>query len=318
MDITNINKLRIFYIILIIIISQSVPYNSCLAVTKAERTVSFGLMKYFFTDVNVNDAKVAMNGWVNELGKEYKNKTGVSIHPVIFYIDDVKEMMEMVKNKKLDVLILSTYDYIFHDFNKVVVPYMMDKPDERMVKVLLVNKNMSIKNLFDLKSKKLSVEPGIEGIFSDYWLNMLFKQNGVNDYKTFFSGIETLKKSNMVIMQLFFGKTDAVVTSLFNFKTNCEVNPQIKERIRPFISSEYLPYSVVGIRNDCNSIDGIILTEIAVNVLGNSSMKSIMEMFKKGAVSPYSDDKMIPVRNLIKFNQNKTDKDILKNKRKNP
>jgi hypothetical protein len=59
---------------------------------------------------------------------------------------------------------------------------------------------------------------------------------------------------------------------------------------------------------NCFSINGKILTEIAVNTLDNKSMKSMMELFKKGAVVPFREEMMVPVRELIKFNSIKSEK----------
>jgi ABC-type phosphate/phosphonate transport system substrate-binding protein len=312
-------KIILFKLLLLILPSIS-SYN-CLADTNDERIVNFGIMKYFFSDVNINDAKVAMEGWTSELVKEYRQKTGVKLSPFIYYFDDINEMLGMLKSKKLDVVVLSSYDYLLNDLNKLVEPSMIDNPDDRLIKVMLVNKKSNYMNLNDIKSTKLSIEPGIEGIYSDYWLNMIYKKNGINDYKSFFSTIDTCKKSSMVITQLFFGKTDVCITSLFNFKTNSEMNPQIKEKIKILLSSEKTPYSIVGIRKDCIVIDGKILTEIAVNNIKNTSIKSMMELFKKVAVVPFRIEMMLPISELIKYNSNKSEKPnvinkIIKNKKK--
>jgi ABC-type phosphate/phosphonate transport system substrate-binding protein len=273
-------------------------------------------MKYFFNDVNFNDAKVAMNGWVNELKDEYYKRTGIHIDFAISYIDDINILISDIKSKKLDVVVVSSYDYLALDINLYSAPIMMDNPDDKLVKVLLVNKNSNATSINDLKLKRLSVEPGIDGIFSNYWLNMITKQNGIDDYNNFFTSINTCKKHNMVIMDLFFNKSDAAITSLSSYLTNCEMNNQIKEKIKIIAKSEILIYSIVSLRKDCNSINGKILTEIATNTKDNKAMKNMMELFRKTKVIPYRDDLLMPVKNLTKSSNIKILKEIKKNKGK--
>jgi ABC-type phosphate/phosphonate transport system substrate-binding protein len=277
------------------------------AINKDDEIVNFGIMKYFFSDVNINDAKVAMEGWVADLLKEYKLKSRKSMKYTIIYYDNIAEMIDNIKKKKLEVAVIASYDYLQYDLKKYVEPIIMDKPDDKSVKVLLIDKNSNFTTINDLKSKKISIEPGIEGVFTNKWLNMITQKNGINDYYSFFSSIETCKKSNMVIMQQFFGKTDASIISLSSFKTNSEINPQIKNKIKILFSSDKLVSSVVGIRKDCQTIDRKILTEIALNVSGNIAMKSMMEMFKKGLVIPFKEEALAPVKELLKYNINKTE-----------
>jgi phosphonate transport system substrate-binding protein len=306
----KLKKRKLFKVILLLIIIQSISSSISLADSKDEKIVNFGVMEYFFTDVNINDAKIAMHGWISELGKEYSKKTGANVSPVLHYFNNINEMMDMIKRKKIDIVILSSYDYFIMDFNKFIEPLTIDSPDERLIKVMLVNKSNNITTLNDLKSRKISLGPGIDGIFAKYWLNMIFKQNKINDFSTFFSSIESCKKSSMVIMQLFFGKTDACVTTLFNFNTNAELNPQIKKNLKILTSSDKIPFVIFGIRKNFNIVDSKILTDIAVNGIGNKALKSMLEFFKKGAVVPYKVDLVLPVIELIKYNSNKTEKEI--------
>ncbi len=310
-------KIRIFKILhflSLLIILPVLITNICFALNNDNKVVYFGIMKYYFNEVNINDAKVAMNGWANEIGKEYKKKTGISIIPKISYFDDINEMKDLLIKKMLDVVVLSPYDYALWNFSEIIDPLMMDKPDESVVKVMLVNKNSKITSLNDLKSKKISIDPAIDGLYSIFWLNMIFKQNGINDH-ILFSEIEICKKSSMVIMQLFFGKATACITSLLNFKTNSEVNPQIKEKIKILLSSEKLINSMVGLRKDCKTINGNILTEVALNPTNNKSMKSMMELFKKAAIVRFNKEMLIPIEQLIQFNQNKIDKENSREKK---
>lgn len=302
----------IFSCLIILIFSNT----DIFAEKNEENTIRFGVMLYFFSDVNLNDAKVAMNNWVNQLLKEYKTKTKKESGISLVYFDDINELLESIKRKQIDIIVLSTFDYILYDFKNYSTPVLMDKPDDRLEKILLVNKNSNAKNLNDLKSKIISLDKGIDGIFSKYWLNMICKQNGINDYSNYFSSIISSQSSNRNIMELFFGQADACLTTKFTYLANTEMNPQFKNKFDILYSSELVPYSIFCIRNDANNVDVNALIEITANVVGNTTMKSMLELFKKSSLIKFNEKLLEPVYKLVQFNKQDTKTTESKGKRK--
>jgi ABC-type amino acid transport substrate-binding protein len=173
-------------------------------------------------------AKTALKGKINE--EDLK----------VDVFDGPAALGKMLKKGKYDCHIIAAEDIDLSLISpeKVLIPL---KNSEKFTQyVVLANKDHAIKNLSDLKNRKVVLYDGYGMNLAEIWLEHAIKSGAEKDSNLWPLKLTMTDKPMEGIYQVFFGQSDAVVVSLQAFRTACLLNPQLEQKLGILLSSPKL------------------------------------------------------------------------------
>ena len=169
--------------------------------------------------------------------------------------------------------------------------------------LLLVRKDSDIRELEQLKRKKLSIQKSIAADLGGLYIETLLLEKGLPKPKHYFAEIQTADTSNKAIVDLFFKKTDVVLVSESQYEIAIELNPQLREQTTILEASEpYLTFVAALAKStpqqEVNAIKNSLLT-----VNKTPKGRNILNLMKIQGFQEVSLSDLDTVRALIMKNQ---------------
>jgi phosphonate transport system substrate-binding protein len=170
-------------------------------------------------------------------------------------------------------LLISRY-FKREDLGDGFVGLLEGKKQERLLLITRTDKN--IDRIKDLCGKRLEIIENDE--LADIFLDTLVLKELQKSYKNIGLSIQNQKKSNRVVLDVFFDKADIGVIYSSSYEVMVELNPDIKNKVK--ILSEY---PIKGrnfsfFRHDYPLIEE--LTSVAMGFPESPRGKQILEVFK--------------------------------------
>lgn len=211
--------------------------------------VRLGISESVVNDVNIVDARAAMIVWLRRLAET------VGLHvqhdPQVF--EPPARLEEKLRRGMLDTVALNIVEF----------RHMMGLLDARWVTVpvkrsglsymLLVSRESGIRRLADLKGRRLLLPTGNTACIGPAWLATLLHKEGLGPPEQFFGAVNREVKASKVILSVFFGQSDACLTTSPSFRVMSELNPQVGQKLVPLASSDELVTSLYALRKGWNS-----------------------------------------------------------------
>ena len=247
--------------------------------------VRVGYSASLFGEVDLQDAKLAMDSWTGELAKLTDMK------PQTLVFTTLAEVKTLIKNREVDLVAIDCLDYLNMrgqgDLEPALVGMVQDQVGSEFV--LLVNRSQGISRLHQLRGKAITIQGcrGTETI-PRLWLDTLLKQQGLANSNAFFGSIKTVKKSSQAVLPVFFSQADAAVTTRQAFETLVELNPQMGKSLEVIAQSPRYLQTLLTIRK---SLPGDFKAKIidAALRLGNHPRGSqILNLFRAGKIIPFN------------------------------
>lgn len=184
-------------------------------------------------EVHIKDIRVTMDYWFKEISHDMR-----ILESQAYYFDDIQEISRKFHNNELDIIIVPPLSLIKHfDLNDLGQGIAGSRTQGLMNSlVLLVNNNPALTELGNLKGKKLLLLENDE--LSDMYIDTMVRKQFHVGYEQFFGEVIRKNKSDRLVLDLFFGKADAILVYLRTFDIMAELNPQIKSRIKALLSFE--------------------------------------------------------------------------------
>ncbi len=228
---------------------QSIAYAQIReSAVQEEEQLILGFMNDLFSEVNINDALAATKIWATEL----KRKKGFSGPADAVVFDNAPSAMEALKNKRVDLLILISWQYLDAKDEAPLDPYFVVGRGKSISEesVLLVNNKSGLQSLEDLKGKNLLILNNVRSSLGRIWLETLLLEKGIPNIESYFGKIIGTEKSSRTVLPVFFGQADACLIHRSGFDTMCDLNPQLKKNLRIIGTSPSLLPSLICIRRD--------------------------------------------------------------------
>lgn len=238
-----------------------------------------GFSTAMFTEVNENDAMAAVKVWTATIAKE----RGVPTDPAPHVYNNVQEMSLALTVKEVDSLALTSEEYWKLRALLDDEVFIVGSNDENFTEeyLVLVHRDSKIQKIQDLRGRSLAFYNNSRMTLAPIWLDTVLMKAGLPRSLEFCRVAQTSKLTNAVL-PVFFRQTDACVVSRNSFKTMCELNPQLNERLRVVFSSpELVPSGFCFRRGYNDSIRKTIITEL-VQVMSSSSGGQVMTLFQLG------------------------------------
>ena len=263
-----------------------------------ERTFVLGFTENTFDNINSRDLKAATELLTQEIiansGKKWKSET------LIYKGQD--QIISDLTRGNITALAMSTYEYLLlkdqFDLIPVVVPeyggYFKDNV------VILASANSNINSISDLRNKQVMIQEHKKGLLADIWLTTILNENKYDPKELFFGELYQESESTKSIMNLFFGKVDACITTKQIFKTMADLNPQIGKSLRIVEESEPLVFAVIClIPNNLTRDDKDLIVYTMETLHEQNAGSQILKIFRINKLIKYNEAFMINTKDLI-------------------
>jgi|ERR1035438_7810162 phosphonate transport system substrate-binding protein len=210
----------------------------------------FGISESVVGEVNLNDARVAMQIWVKRMTQE----VNLVIDPKLFL--PPQEFLERARKGQLDALAMNVIEYRqiaeLMDASQIVT-----SPDASGLEqyLILVKRDSGIRHLGDLKGRRLCTLKTPRTCVAPIWLFTLLEEGHHGPAEQFFSSVVTDSKFARVVLPVFFGQADACVTTKRGFETMCELNPQVSRDLTAISSSPPMVVSFYVFRKNYQGVN---------------------------------------------------------------
>lgn len=228
---------------------------------------------------NRSDIEVSLNFWAKDLFEMEAKKRNFAItssSAVLF--DRIEDMKEAFENGNLDMIIappllISRY-FERKDLSDGFMGLLEGKKLEGLLLIARIDKN--INRVKDLRGKRLMIIENDE--LADIFLDTLTLKEHQQSYKNMGLSIQPQKKSNRIVLDVFFDKADIGVIYSSSYEIMAELNPDIKNKIKILAEYPIKSKNFSFFRKDYPLIGA--LTKVAMSFPTNPRARQILEVFK--------------------------------------
>ncbi len=242
-----------------------------------ELPVRLGISESQMAEVNLNDARAAMQIWVNTMTNDLK----IPIDHGGKLVYTSREILEGVRKQELDAVAISILEYRtvadLLDSSQIVSNAGAAGLDQY---VILVRRNGPVQRLSDLRGRQLRMLKVPKMCAAAPWLLTLLDGRHLGIAEQFFGAVTTDAKASQVVLPVFFGKADACLTLKRSFDTMCELNPQVA---RDLSVLEISPTMVVGFfvfRKNYHSVNREKLIRALSGLRANPAGRQLNTLFQ--------------------------------------
>ncbi len=286
---------RMISIILISLISFPCFYPQSHPDKDTQNKFVIAFIKNTITDVNINDAVVALKVWAQEVN----NRMELGYEPNVLVYDNIEELIKKVNKDNVSMVVCNSLDYL-QNKSKLPIRPVMYNPNPYPF-ILTVRRKDDIKDLSELRGKKIILDISINAEIQYMWLKVLLKENNCGEYKSFFKEIKEGDASSQAILSVFFGQSDACIVNKSAFQTMIELNPQVGKSLKILKSSEPfangLAFFTLEFLKHKETCDKILKS--AFEVESYPAGKQIFALLRTKQVVPYKDEGLESTQNLM-------------------
>jgi ABC-type phosphate/phosphonate transport system substrate-binding protein len=248
-------------------------------------------------DVNVADAKAALEVWCKEIGE--KDGFDVTSH---FY-EDVNLLINDMKTGKIDCGVFNSVDYLQVrkeiDFDRAFTRIRDGGKTEKFL--LLVHEDSPYQDIVDLKGKKLSLLRWDE--IGDLFLNTILLEEKQQTIFHFFSSIDQRDKPSQVLLSVFFKQSDACIVTDLSLKTMTELNPQVGKKLRVLKASPGIVMGFGFFRKDYTKEYKERIINSILNLNESVRGKQVLLLFKSDRFNEINESDMDSMKQLLLRNK---------------
>jgi len=219
-----------------------------LAATEGFAPVRFAISDTVVGDVNLNDARAAMQIWIKRMSQELD----LVIDPKLF--NTTQEIVERTRRGQLDAVAMNVIEYRMIanllDSSQVVTSIGAEGLNQYLI---VVKRNSGIRHLSDLKGRRLCELKNPRMCVAPHWLLTILEECHCGPVDQFFGSVVTEAKFSRVVLPVFFGQADACLTSKRGFDTMSELNPQVARDLTVIASSAPMVVSFYIFRKNYQS-----------------------------------------------------------------
>lgn len=179
---------------------------------------------------NVSDARAAFRVWLEQVGRQYVQKTAEAV-PEIFLPSE--DLIRDVRQGSVDcygatALELAKLVDLTDPASLVLQDYLADGVEY----ILLVHNSSQFKKIADLKNARLVSHLHRDMILRPAWLSTMLAASNLPQPDSFFASQKLSDKVNQVVLPVFFRRVDAGCLARRDWEMSVELNPQLGRDLR--------------------------------------------------------------------------------------
>jgi ABC-type phosphate/phosphonate transport system substrate-binding protein len=268
-------KLLLSLLAALLLIAGIPPVNAQNSVTP----LRLGFSRSLFKDFKEVDARAAVLAWAQILTREQ----GINMEPSALIFERVAEMIPAMKNGRVDAVSLNYLEYrqltaevkTKHHFAASVGGSITNQY------AILVSKEGGIETLADLKGEIIYFHDVAKMSLAMAWLDLLIVKNRhAESHQDFFGGFKPVSRAAKAILPVFFGKAKSALVTQASFKIMCELNPQLKQKLRVLAKSRPIVPALICFRENFDPPQMEQFLQVLGDLHTNVSGKQVLNIFK--------------------------------------
>ena len=247
---------------------------------RPRQTVRMAATTELYAGVNIQDAQVAMQLWLNAVNKRVD--LIVDLDLTIFY--DPSAGIQAVKDGEIDLLGMTGLGYLRSGdgvpLDPLVVGLWGEPPRATVEYVLLVRRDLGVEAVGDLRDREVIVGTLDRGQTARMWLDVLLLREKLPASEGFFAQVEKVDRASQAVLPVYFGQTDACVVRRRSYDTLVELNPQLGEELAILATSPPLLLQLMCAASTLDSVIREALIEAAARLPGEPEGRQMLMLFR--------------------------------------
>lgn len=250
-----------------------------------------------FSDVDRNDARIAMELWARELSR----KAGIPQAQVTIF-RQVDEISDALRRGDIHIVTLSSLEYIGHRRKLAVVPAYVaaNKSGSDMENLLLVRRDSGIRSTRDLKGRIIGMLPAAKSETGRLWINVLFMKEIGRPAGEFFGSIHEVPKASQAVMGVFFRKLDGAVVTRGAYETCRILNPQLARDMAIIAQSKSLASDITCLPTAIDPQMRQAIDRAALTLHESAVGKQMATLFQINRVVPFRQEDLAGIAELVR------------------
>ena len=242
-----------------------------------------------FSKINENDSKALTKVLAENLIENSPLKFHTNTPNIIRTLDELEESIE---NESNDLYVILPTEYIQLKKSDLIEPIIVPEKNNSVFDIykLIVTKRSSIKNLKDLKGKKILIATSAVEDIPHFWLDHLLSVKGLDKKEKYFKEIENSEKSLTSILKVYFGQADACILSESNLNLAIELNPQLNTDFLTLEVSKPIVKAILAQKTFKTEENKKILLDNLLSLNKTTEGKQILMLFKIDRLIPYKEE----------------------------
>ncbi len=229
------------------------------------------------SDANIADARAAMMTWLKRM--EVDLDLIIEFSPKVF--DTTEEILRRARAGQLDAVSLNVLEYRqiadVLDPSQIIADISSEGPEQY---VLLVKRGGGTTRLSDLRGRRLTMQKGNRMCVAPAWLTTLLDEGHLGRSDQFFGSVTTDSKPSRVVLPVFFGQSDACLTTKRGFDTMCELNPQVARNLVTLASSPGMVVTFNAFRKNYHGAGRERFLKIYTDLPNNPAGRQLATLFQ--------------------------------------
>lgn len=289
---------RTWHLALLLMIVYCAPAAAS-APTETERPLRLGLTSSLFKGRNESDIVAALKVWAEVLKKEHN----VNMDSNIILFATAEEAQAAVKAKSVDSLTLLLSEYAGFQDGLLSGPFLRDETagtfhDEF---VILAPRSDSAWTWSGLRGKKFGLHDAPNALIASTWLNAQLAEAGLGPLEQISAELVRGPKISSVVLNVFFGKTDACIVSRAGFETMVELNPQVGEKVSIVAASPPIIDSIFCFRKDLTQDQKRIFSHEISQLQNSATGQQVLHVFQADRMAIVTEQEWQRSLNLLRL-----------------
>ena len=278
----------------IYILTVCLGYFTAPICAEEPQLLPFGFMEYTFSDVSIEDTKVAIDHYLQKLFHHTGNK------PLAVTFSQLNTLKQALTKHEIDLVSLSSIDFLRLQPDSLLTPFLARvQTNDKLYDtyVLLTHKNKQWKSLTDLENTSLHVLKSDDlGIF---WLDVELAKAQRPKANVYFNKITQDNRNPQSILAVFFGKSDACLVNSTTFEAMSKLNPQIGQQLVPLLTSPPFISGFLCTHSNMPLQRRNALRNASLNLPQNSDGQQVIRLFNTKQVIPFEPEYLKTVQDLF-------------------
>jgi ABC-type phosphate/phosphonate transport system substrate-binding protein len=199
--------------------------------------------------VNENDARAALKVWASSVERQL----GMGIDLERGTLLTSEQLLQAVRRGEVEGFAATVLDYLqvaeYADPSLLVLDEVYATRGEEYI--ILAHEESGLRSFRDLRGRRLTIYGNPTMCLAPAWLQILVSESGGGKVEGFFSAVtQNASLSRGVILPVFFRQTDGCMVTRRQYGTMCELNPQLRTRLRVIETSPKLVPVVMAFQKD--------------------------------------------------------------------
>ena len=248
-----------------------------LAAADAGAPLRLAISESLVADVNLNDARAAMAIWLKRMMVDLN--LVIEFNPKVF--DTTEEILRRARSGQLDAVALNVVEYRqiadVLDPSEIIAESGATGVEQY---ILLAKRNSGLQHLGDLRGRRLCTLKNPKMCVADAWLSTILDEGHLSPSGQFFGTATTDTKVSRVVLPVFFGQSDACLTSKRGFDTMCELNPQVAKDLIAIASSPAMVVTFYVFHKNYHGVNRERFAKVYSGVRSSVSGRQLATLFQ--------------------------------------